>query len=257
MKKRFFSDYLINHHTPWFTDADNDEVPDISDCEPFNPDKQGPMHERLKQVKQDIQKKLQRHKEQREEYQYEKSRELDKLKGFDLFLFVKSRTGKWIRIKKIDRMQYELHPAKIDAMIKNIMRNPRWRAYHLTDDQYWADRKNIRDERIEEMTTNLKESFKTEPHELSESSYSTNERDIFKLERDLVWNSKNKQNKFGFPNYRPLKRGQCFTGKVLMAPFQRGDRAEPYFPPFFDYQSRYRRNVTESDDVEVSDEQGF
>jgi len=251
MKKKIFSNYLVHHHNAWFTDADNDGVVDAEDCDPYNPSKQGPLHDKLKSARE----KLSNIKQQTDQYSYDRNRELDKLRGFDVYLFVQNReTGRWIRYRKIDRMEYERNPARIDAMIRNIMRNPRWVQYKISDDDYWSDRKNIRDKKIDTMTQNLKDTFTVEQQQ-TEQLYQPQQKSIFEMERNLVWGKQNRKNSFGFLPYMPVTRNQSFSGKLLKSPYQRGIRAEPFYPKFFDYRQRHK-SVDEFD-MEEFDEQGF
>lgn len=252
MKKKFFSSYLIHHHTPWFADSDQDGVIDSKDCDLYDPDKQGPLHDKLKAVK----KKLHDIKEQADDHLYERNRELDRLRGFDLYLFVQNRENdRWLRFKTFKRMEYELHPAKVDAAIRNVMRNPRWSGYHVSDDIYWADKKNLRQKQVQQMTENLKGSFSVD--EIQHESVPIDgypRKNIFQMERDLVWGKQQRQNPFGFPSYKPVKKEQSFTGKMLKAPFQQGIRSFPYHPPFFDYRHNNNANFEEYHSTEVFDE---
>jgi len=79
-------------------DSDKDGVPNWRDCNPWNPNEQGPIHDKLKAVASSAKEKVATIKEQRQTKQVEKAQE--QLSGVDArasmtYLIVKIKNGKW------------------------------------------------------------------------------------------------------------------------------------------------------------------
>lgn len=230
MKKRFYSEFVEEDtmHRPWF--------------------------QTIKDVKASFQEKIDDRREKRKNYFEAKAEELDKLQESNLYLFVQNReTQKWMLYKAFQIEELEGKPEKIDAFVQNLMTNPRWIDYRFSFDRYWADRSNIRDERIGQMIENMKRKPQSDEKQESLPKRSFNPTDVMELESNIVWGKTRKENTFGFQPYRPVTYEQSFTGKILKAPFQRGLKTSLFHPPFFDYRTRGRMDNQEQEYCEGED----